>query len=78
MIAPSLIMQVPSFSTTEEKVRILVELREVMGRFISFSTGAESLNLNRESFLEPLSFMKIHYSYLDETDILMEKTLVTS
>jgi predicted HTH domain antitoxin len=74
MVEQGLIMQVPFFSTTEEKKLFLVVLGAVTARFISLSKGAELLNLERVSFLELLSAMNVSFSYLDVSDIVAERS----
>jgi predicted HTH domain antitoxin len=65
--------ELPFFSTADEREKLLGVVGALVLRRISLSKASELMGMERDSFAELLTAMRVDYSYLDEQDIETER-----
>ncbi len=74
MSLKEIVESVPIFKTMEKKETFLIILSALSMRLISLSRAAEAMEMDKEALLELLDAFGVSYSYLEESDVELEKT----
>lgn len=64
----------PLFETIEEKEKFLVLVTALSLRLVSLNKACEIMGISTDRFLGFLDAMSIDYSFLDQSDIEIEKS----
>jgi hypothetical protein len=72
-IEKKIIQELPFFESLDEKENFLITIGALFTRIISLSKACEILNLDRSSLIKILDLLGIKFSYLDTSDITIEK-----
>jgi predicted tellurium resistance membrane protein TerC len=65
--------ELPFFKTVKEREKLLGVVGALALRHISLSKAAEIMGMGKEAFLELLDVMRVEFSYLEESDVEMER-----
>ena len=65
--------ELPFFKTVKEREKLLGVVGALALRHISLSKAAEIMGMGKEVFLELLDVMRVEFSYLEESDVEMER-----
>ncbi len=65
--------ELPFFRTVDEREKLLGVMGALVLRRISLSKASELMGMERDSFVELLTAMRVDFSYLDEQDIETER-----
>ncbi|MEM3063087.1 MAG: UPF0175 family protein [Nitrososphaerota archaeon] len=74
MSLKEIIDTVPTFRTEEEKEKFLVVLGALSLRLISLAKASEVMDMDRNTFLKFLDAFGVEYSYLEHSDVEIERT----
>lgn len=74
MSLKEIIDTVPTFRTEEEKEKFLVVLGALSLRLISLAKASEVMGMDRNTFLKFLDAFRVEYSYLEYSDVEIERT----
>lgn len=74
MSLKEIIDTVPTFRTEEEKEKFLVVLGALSLRLISLAKASEVMGMDRDAFLKFLDAFGVEYSYLEYSDVEIERT----
>ena len=73
LLKEDIIEQVPYFRDMIKKETFIAVIGALTARLISLGKASEILEVSRETLLEMLDNIGIEFSYLDDTDIEVEK-----
>lgn len=74
MVLKEVIEAVPVFETIEKKEKFLIVLSALSLRLISLSKAAELMEMNKEALLNFLDALGFKYSYLEKSDVELERS----
>ncbi len=74
MSLKEIVESVPIFKAMEKKENFLIILSALSMRLISLSRAAEVMEMDKEALLKLLDALGVSYSYLEDSDVELEKT----
>jgi len=74
MALKEIIETVPTFRTEEEKEKFLIVLGALSLRLISLAKASEIMGMDRYTFLKLLDALGVDFSYLEFSDVEVEKS----
>lgn len=69
-----IVMALPLFRNREDKERFLIIVSALKLRLISLAKATEIMGMTRPGLLDLLKSLDIDYSYLSESDVVIEKS----
>jgi len=73
LLEESIIEQVPYFKDKAKKEMFIAVVGALTMRLISLGKASEILGINKKTLLEMLDSISVEFSFLDQTDIAIER-----